>query len=175
VTLASTSATIAGPSVLFQLLVLLHIICAIGGFGAVAYRGLALDLGRRKGQAAAAGVLDVYGQISGVGEALVYGALVFGISAVAAGGNGAVFHRAWLPLAVAVYIAMVGLLHGLVKPAEKRYRSTMLELAQAPAVAPPSSPPQAAELDRLYRRVGAGAGLFNVLLLAALYLMVFRP
>ena len=51
----------------------------------------------------------------------------------------------------------------------------MLELAQTPAMAPPERPPQMAEMDRLYGRIGVGMGAFNVLLLGALYLMVFKP
>ena len=71
-------------SVLFQSFVLLHVICAIGGFGALVHRSFVLDLARRRGDAAAAGVLAVYGQISQVGEVLVYGVLLFG----AGGGRG---------------------------------------------------------------------------------------
>jgi len=162
-------------SVLFQSFVLLHIICAIGGFGALVHRSFVLDLARRRGDAAAAGVLAVYGQISQVGEVLVYGVLVFGLAAVAAGPSGISFSRPWVGAALAIYIVMIGVLHGLVRPAERRYRRTMLELAQAPAMAPPKRPPQLVELDRFYRRIGAGMGIFNVCLIGVLYLMVFRP
>ena len=162
-------------SVLFQSFVLLHIICAIGGFGALVHRSLVLDLARRRGDAAAAGVLAVYGQISQIGEVLVYGVLVFGLAAVAAAPSGISFSKPWVGAALAVYIVMVGVLQGLVRPSERRYRRTMLELAQTPAMPPPKRPPQLAELDRLYRRIGAGMGIFNVCLIGALYLMVFRP
>jgi hypothetical protein len=162
-------------SVLFQSFVLLHIICAIGGFGALVHRSFALDLARRRGDAAAAGVLAVYGQISQVGEVLVYGVLVFGLAAVAAAPSGISFSKPWVGAAIVLYIVMIGVLHGLVRPAERRYRRTMLELAQTPAMAPPKRPPQLAELDRLYRRIGAGMGIFNLTLIGALYLMVFRP
>ena len=73
-----------------------------------------------------------------------------------------------------VFMAMLGVLHGLVRPAERRYRKTMLELAQMPAMAPPKRPPQLAEMDRLYRRIG-GHGRVQPVLLGALYLMVFKP
>jgi hypothetical protein len=162
-------------SVLFQSFVLLHIICAVGGFGALVHRSLVLDLARRRGDAAAAGVLAVYGQISQIGEVLVYGVLVFGLAAVAAAPSGISFSRPWVGAAIVVYVVMVGVLQGLVRPAERRYRRTMLELAQMPAVAPPKRPPQLGELDGLYRRVGVGMGIFNVCLIGALYLMVFRP
>ena len=160
---------------LFHVLVLLHIVCVVAGPGALMYRAFVLDLARRRGDAAAAGVLAVYGQISQVGEALLYGAGIFGVAAAADGGDHSYFHKAWVMAALAILVAMVGALHGLVRPAERRYRRAMLELAQAPAMKPPGRPPQRAEMDSLYRRIGAGMGVFNLLLLGALYLMVFKP
>jgi hypothetical protein len=165
----------AGPSVLYDLFVLLHLVCVVGGFGGIVYRAFALEAARRRGEAATAGILDVYGQVSVIAEVLIYGVLVFGAAAVATDHGNAIFHRPWLPVAVGVYLVMVGVLHGMVRPSEKRYRAVLLDLAQAPPVAPPARPPHLAELDRVYRRLGAGMGLFNVLLLAALYLMVFKP
>jgi hypothetical protein len=172
---ALVAAATGAPGVGFQILLLLHVICAVGGFGGVIYRAFALDSARRKGEAATAGVLAVYGQVSSVAEVLIYGALVFGAGAVAADHGNPSFHKPWVPIAVGCYVVMVGVLHGMVRPSERRYRATLLELAQAPAVAPPGRPPQLAELDRLYRRLGAGMGIFNVVLVAALYLMVFKP
>ena len=163
------------PGWAFHLLVLLHVICVVGGFGPMVYRSVALDLGRRRGDAAAAGSLAVYGQISGLGEALVYLAGVFGLAAVAAGRTSVSFSKPWVGAAIAVYVVMVGVLHGLVRPAEKKYRATLLALAQEEPVPPPNRPPQVQVLESLNRRVAAGMGVFNVLLLAALYLMVFQP
>ena len=113
--------------------------------------------------------------VAQVGEVLLYGAGVFGVVAAATGGSRTSFARPWVSAALVVFVVMVGLLHGLVRPAERRYRAAMLELAQAPAMAPPARPPQLAELDRLYRRIGVGMGLFNILLLGVIYLMVFKP
>jgi hypothetical protein len=159
----------------YNIFVLLHVICAVGGFGALIYRGWVLDLARRRGEAVSAGVLAVYGQVSQVGEVLIYGLVIFGIAAIAVSGDNSLFKKPWVISALVVFVAMVAVLHGLVRPAERRYREAMLELAQTPALAPPQRPPQMAEMDRLYRRIGAGMGAFNVLLLGALYLMVFKP
>ncbi len=128
------------PGWAFHLLVLLHVICVVGGFGPMVYRSVALDLGRRRGDAAAAGSLAVYGQISGLGEALVYLAGVFGLAAVAAGRTSVSFSKPWVGAAIAVYVVMVGVLHGLVRPAEKKYRATLLALAQEEPVPPPNRP-----------------------------------
>jgi hypothetical protein len=159
----------------FHLLVLLHIVCAVGGFGALAYRAFALDLARRRGDAAAAGVLAVYGQISQVAEVLVYGVGVFGIAAIAVSGDHAYFNKPWVVIALIIFVVMIGLLHGLVRPAERRYRAVMLKLAQSPGTPPPARPPEIAQLEGLQRRIGAGMGIFNICLLGALYLMVFKP
>jgi hypothetical protein len=173
-----TLADLADPhpsGVGYQIFVLLHIICAVGGFGALIYRAWVLDLARRRGEAASAGVLAVYGQISQVGEVLIYGLVIFGFAAIAISGDHSLFKQAWVVSALIVYVVMLGVLHGVVRPAERRYRRAMLQLAQTPAMAPPGRPPQMAEMDRLYRRIGAGMGAFNVLLIGALYLMVFKP
>jgi hypothetical protein len=159
----------------FNVFVLLHIICAVGGFGALLYRGWVLDLARKRGPAASAGVLAVYGQVCQVGEVLIYGLVVFGIAAIAVSGDHALFNQPWVIAALVVFVAMLAVLHGLVRPAERRYRRAMLELAEAPAMAPPKRPPQMAEMDQLYRRIGIGMGGFNLLLLGGLYLMVFKP
>jgi Na+-transporting methylmalonyl-CoA/oxaloacetate decarboxylase gamma subunit len=168
-------AAAGNDGVAFNLLVLLHIVCAVGGFGALIYRGWVLDLARRKGAPAAAGVLSVYGQVSQVAEVLIYGLLIFGVAAIAVNGNHTLFRKPWVVAAFIVYVGMLAILHAIVRPAERRYRRAMLELAQTPAMAPPARPPQLAQMDRLYSRVAIGMGIFNVLLLAALYLMVFKP
>jgi len=171
----TTVVAVTGPDGLYKFCVLFHVICVVGGFGAIVYRSFVLDLARRRGYAAAAGALAVFGQVAQVGEFLLYGAGVFGVLAAATGGSQTSFARPWVSAALGVFVLMVGALHGLVRPAERRYRAALLELAQTPAMAPPARPPQLAELDRLYRRIGAGMGVFNVLLLGALYLMVFKP
>ena len=165
------------PGWAYNLLVLLHIICAVGGFGAMMYRGFVLDLARRRGNAGAAeaGVIVVYGQISQFAEILIYGVVVFGVAAIGESGRPTEFHHAWVIAALVVYFIMVGVLHGMVRPAERAYRRTVLELAQVPPVTPPARPPQLARLDNLHRRISGGTGLINVLLLGVLYLMVFQP
>jgi hypothetical protein len=167
----------AGTGWAYHLLVLLHIICAIGGFGAVMYRGFSLDLARRQGSAGAAeaGVLAVQGQVSQFAEILIYGVVVFGVAAIGESGHSSEFSKAWVIAGLVVYFVMLGVLHGMVRPAERSYRSTLLELAQVSPMKPPARPPQFAQLDSLRRRISAGTGLFNVLLIGALYLMVFKP
>jgi uncharacterized membrane protein len=162
-------------STTFHVLVFLHVVCVVGGFGGLIYNGLGLDLARRRGAATTAGVLTVNTQISQLAEALIYGAFLTGIGAVAASGHAFSFSDGWVSAAMAIFVVMVGVRHGLIRPAERRFKANLLELASAPAVAPPNRPPQMDLLDQLQRRISVGWGVFNLLLLVALYLMVFRP
>jgi hypothetical protein len=172
VALAAASAPVGW---LYDLMVLFHVTCAIGAFGALSYRGLVLSLARQRGDAAQAGVLSVYGQVSQVGELLLYGVAVSGVAAIAAAGHSSYFRRPWVAAALAVFVAMVAILHGALRPAERRYRALLLELAKMPGTPPPRRPPQLAQLEGLTKRIGAATGAFNLLLLGALYLMVYKP
>ena len=68
--------TVGGVGNGFQLLLTLHLLCVIGGFGYLGYTGFTLLVGRRRG--AAVGTLEVTLQVSVLAELLVYGALMLG-------------------------------------------------------------------------------------------------
>lgn len=157
----------------FKVLVGLHLVCVIGGFGLLAYGGLYLSLARRRGPDAA-GLMEVNRLVSALAELLVYGAVLFGLAAVGASGRAYRFTQLWVWLAFALYVADVGVLHGLIKPTQRQYASTMAELATTPET-PSVRPPQVARLDELERRIGLGWGAFNVVVLAVVFLMVFKP
>jgi hypothetical protein len=155
----------------YEILLTLHLLCAIGGFGYLAYSGLALQLGRRRG--AAIGTLEVLSQISGLAELLVYGAFVFGVAAVGSSHSWS-FSQAWVIAALALYLAALGVLHGMIRPARKEY--TALAAALVAKEAPsPGPPPEVDRIASLERRIVRGWGIFNVVVVAVVVLMVVRP
>lgn len=158
----------------FRIFLFLHLVCVVGGFGALAYNGLYLTLGRRQ-KVGAGPVLAANKQVSSLGELLVYGAALFGIAAAGSSHNTDKFSQAWLIAALAIYVVMLGILHGWIRPRRRRYDNVTEALAAATRTAPQAQAPDVAELARLDRQIGAGWGVFNILVLAALYLMVFRP
>ena len=157
----------------YKVFVLFHLICVIGGFGALAYNGLYLNLSRRQGTAAPA-VLDINRQVSGLAELLVYGVFIFGIAAVGASHSHFKFSQAWVYTAVVLYLVEIGILHGMIRPAQKRRQAVVAELQEAPAAAG-TRPPGVARLDAIDRRISAGWGMFNLIVIAVVYLMVFKP
>ncbi len=160
----------------FKILVLLHILCVIGGFGAVAYNALYLSLAQRRPGGGTGAVIDVNTLVSGFAELLIYAALLFGIGAVAASRSTIKFSDAWVSAAFAVYLVDVGILHGWIKRYQREYSSvvTRLESGAAGAEGGPVEV-EVAQLKHLERRISLGWGVFNLLVVAAVYLMVFKP
>ncbi|HUE59675.1 MAG TPA: hypothetical protein VMO88_08855 [Acidimicrobiales bacterium] len=157
----------------YNVLVMLHLLCVIGGFGAVAYNALYVSIAQRRPQGGAGAVLEVNGLVSSLAELLIYAALLFGIGAVAASHSTVKFSQAWVSAAFGVYIAAVGVLHGWVRRNQRDYTAVVRKLESG---AEPSTQQQdLALLQRLEKRVGFGWGVFNVLVIAAVYLMVFKP
>ena len=157
----------------YNVLVMLHLLCVIGGFGAVAYNALYVSIAQRRPQGGAGAVLEVNALVSSLAELLIYAALLFGIGAVAASHSTVKFSQAWVSAAFGVYIAAVGVLHGWVRRNQRDYTAVVRKLESG---AEPSTQQQdLALLQRLEKRVGFGWGVFNVLVIAAVYLMVFKP
>jgi hypothetical protein len=158
----------------YQVLVMLHLLCVIGGFGAVAYNGLYVTLARRRASGGGA-VLEVNMVVSGLAELLIYAALLFGVGAVAASHSTVKFSNGWVSGAFAVYLVDIGILHGWIRPQQRRYAVTATALEAAAPSAGGAAPPEVALLTRLERRVALGWAVFNVLVVVAVYFMVFKP
>ncbi len=161
-------------SVGFQILVLLHILCVIGGFGAVAYNALYMSLAQRRPGGGTAAVIEVNTLVSGFAELLIYAALLFGVGAVTASRSTIKFSDAWVSAAFAVYLVDVGVLHGWIKRYQRQYAATVSRL-ETPGADTGSVEVDLAQLKQLERRVSLGWGAFNLLVVAAVYLMVFKP
>jgi uncharacterized membrane protein len=159
----------------YQILVMLHLLCVVGGFGAVAYNGLYISLAqRRPGAVGSSAIVEVNTLISGLAELLIYGALVFGVGAVTASNSQVKFSQAWVSAAFGIYLVDIGILHGWIRRSQRRYAAVLHEVEFANPAAG-TRPSQVAELEALEKRVALGWGAFNLLVVLAVYLMVFKP
>jgi uncharacterized membrane protein len=156
----------------FHVLVFLHLVCVIGGFGFLAYNGVFLNLLRRRG-AVVPGAIEANRDISQLAELLIVGAFLFGIGAVGESAH-YTLGQAWVATSIALWVIDLGILHGLIRPRQRRYTEVAAGLVAAPVVQG-STPPQVAELQRLERAVAVGWALFNVVAVAVIFLMVFKP
>jgi hypothetical protein len=151
----------------FNLLVLLHVLCVIGGFGALAYNALYASLATRRASGGAGAVLEVNTMVSGLAELLIYAAFLFGIAAVGASHKTIKFSDAWVAAAFAVYLVDIAILHGFIRPQRRAYESAVRVLEAG------SGDPHL--VKQLEKRVSLGWGLFNLLVVGVVYLMVFQP
>lgn len=158
----------------FDVLVLFHVICVVGGFGGLAYNALYMSLAQRRRAGGTSAVLEVNRMVSGLAEALVYAAVLFGVGAVGASHKHIGFGDAWVSAALAVAVVAIGVLHGWIRPNQRRY-SAVVDQLETPAAAGVSRDEEVAALRSYEKRVGLGWGAFNVLVIGALYLMVFQP
>ncbi|MHB1533007.1 MAG: DUF2269 family protein [Acidimicrobiales bacterium] len=146
----------------YHILIVLHLLCVVGGFGGLAYNGLYLLLSRRRPGAAMA--LEVNQTISRLAELLVYGAFVFGVAAVGASHSRWAFSQAWVSVSFALFLVDVGILHGWIRRNQRQY----VTVAAASAG-------DAAGADGFERRISLGWGAFNLIVVVVVVLMVFKP
>ena len=158
----------------FHVLELLHVICVVAGFGGLAFNALYMSLAQRRPKGGTSAVLEVNRMVSGLAEALIYAAILFGIGTVAASHKHIGFGDAWVSAALAVAVVDVGILHGWIRPNQRRYAHVVARL-ETPAAEGVSRDGDVASLHSYEKRVGLGWGAFNVLVIGALYLMTFQP
>jgi len=157
----------------YHILVMLHLLCVIGGFGALAYNALYMSLAQRRPAGGTGAIIEVNALVSGLAELLIYAALLFGIGAVASSHSTVKFSQGWVSAAFGVYIAVIAVLHGWIKRHQRLYAALVARLESG--ADPSNREKDVAELKGLEKRVGFGWGVFNVLVIAAVYLMVFKP
>jgi hypothetical protein len=153
-----------GHPAAYDVLVGLHVVCAVIGFGAVAISGAYGAIGRGAAAPgarpeAAEEVRRYFASGSGL-EYLLLLAPVFGIAAMAVRPGGSRFGDAWAVAGVVIWIVAGGVFTAVVRPAERRIRAAGRDVASVQ--------------DDARRLMWAG-GVSDVLFLVAVFLMVTQP
>jgi uncharacterized membrane protein len=161
----------------YRVVLLLHILTAIIGFGAVflnALYGRAAE--RRKGVEGLA-IAETNYDVSQMAGYFNYAVPVLGILLVLMSDEAYKFSEAWISASFVLYIVGLGLSHGVLRPNVKKMHALMRELvARPPATgAAGGRPPQVDEIEQRARTVGTTSAVLNLLLVVILYLMIWRP
>jgi hypothetical protein len=164
----------------YDFFLLLHILCAIIGFGAVFLNGLyAQEIKKRPGPEGVA-IFEANLRVSKIGEYFIYAVFVLGLVllmlATSPFNDAHVykFSQTWVWLAIVLYIVGLGISHGVLWPSVKKMGNLMREMvAGGPPVGGP--PPQVAQIQELGKKVGAASTGLNVLLIVIIGLMIWKP
>lgn len=163
---------------IYKFVLVLHILCAIVGFGGVMLNGIyAAQAKKRQGPEGLA-VTEANEFVSArVAELFIYAVFVLGLILVAVSDKTWKFDQAWLSASMGLYIVGLGVAHGVLIRGTKRMVVLQRELVEAGPGAGGQSgpPPQAAEIDSLSQRLAIFGAFNNVLVVVILFLMVWKP
>jgi len=159
---------------IFKFLLVLHILTAIAGIGAVMWNGVYGAQAKKRPGPAGRAVAEANYTVSSITEYARYALFVFGILLVLASDKVIKFSTTFVWLSMLLFIIAIGISHAVMFPTSKKMQALMLEVEQGP---PPSGgpPPQVAQMEALGQRLAVGGGVLNVLAVTILFLMIWKP
>jgi uncharacterized membrane protein len=158
----------------YKIVLVLHILCAIVGFGAVFLNGIYGQQAKARRGREGLAISQANLLVSEVGSYFIYAVFVFGILLVLIGDNVFDFGQTWIWLSMLLYIAALVVSLGMLRPTVRRMQVLMEEMiATGPSQAGP--PPQAAEMEVLGKRLGIIGPALDLTMIVILVLMVFKP
>jgi uncharacterized membrane protein len=164
---------------IYKLVLVLHILSAIIGFGAVLLNGIYGQQSRSRRGTEGLAITQANFLVSRIAQYFIYAVFVFGVLLVVLSDKVWAFSDSWIVASIVLYVLGIGLSHGLLIPNVRRIIGLQEELvamgpppAGATAAAPPS---QVVELAERGRRVGAVSTVLQLNLVVILMLMVWGP
>ncbi len=161
----------------YNIVLVLHILCGIVGFGAVFLNGIyGQQAGARKGSEGLA-ISESNRLVSTVGEYFIYAVFLLGVALVLIGDDRWGFGDTWIWLSMVSFLAAIGVSHGMLNPRVRKMLTLQRELVAmgGPPAGAAGPPTQVTELERLGKQVGILGTVLNVVLVLILFFMVFQP
>ena len=158
----------------YKIVLVLHILCAIVGFGAVFLNSIYGQQAKARRGREGLAISQANLLVSEVGTYFIYAVFVFGILLVLIGDNVFDFGQTWIWLSMLLFLASLVVSHGMLLPTVRRMQALMEEMiATGPSQTGP--PPQAAEMEQLGKRIGIIGPALDLTMIVILVLMVFKP
>lgn len=158
----------------YNVLLLLHIVCVIVGFGGVILNGLYAAKAQQLPPEQNLAVMEVNSFVSmKVAEVFIYLVPVFGLGLVGMSDKTYTFGQTWVWLSIVVYVLSLGVSHGGLMPRVKRMLATQRDLVANPPAGPDDS--RIALLQASGKQVGAMSGVLHLALVVILVLMIWKP
>jgi uncharacterized membrane protein len=159
---------------LYKTLLVLHILVAIVGLGAVMLNGLYAAQAQKRPGPGGRAVSEANYFVSNIAEKFIYAIPVFGILLVLDSGKLWKFSQTWVWLSLLVYVIAIGISHSVLIPGHKRINKLLAEMEQGP---PPAGgpPPQVVELQAIGKKMAAAGTTLDLFVVVFLILMIWKP
>src|SRR5437870_3805140 len=105
---------------IYKFLLVLHILSAIVGLGAVMLNGLYAAQTRQRPGPAGRAVLEANAFVSAIATYFIYALAVFGIALIYTSDKAWKFSQTWTWLALLLYLIAVGIAHAVLTPGARR-------------------------------------------------------
>jgi uncharacterized membrane protein len=150
----------------YRIVLALHILAAIVGFGAVLLNGVYASKAKARPGPEGAAIAQANYEVSfGWAQWFIYAILILGFALVGMSDKAIKFSQTWVWLAVVLYVAIIGIVHGVHRPNVRRLNELMRE----------GNPANRAEMERRGRLAEAMGGIMSVLVVVIVFLMVIKP
>ena len=159
----------------YDIVKVLHILCAVVGFGGVLLNGVYAAQARKRPPAEGLAVMEANVFVSNkIAKIAIYLTLVLGFGVVGLSDQQIEFTDLWVMISIILFIASLLVSELLLSPRVKKLVALQREIAEGP---PPQGgpPPQVAQMKALGGQVGAFSGFLHLAFVVILSLMVFQP
>jgi len=156
---------------IYKIVVIVHILCAIIGIGTMALNGVYGTMAKKRPTAEGAAIIDANFAVSMIAEKFIYLLFATGIVTVLVSDGAARFESTWVWLSMVLFVAAIGISHGVTIPSARATKELLAELA-ADASRVAEHGPRLAGLDK---RLAASSVALNLIAVVILVLMVFKP
>jgi uncharacterized membrane protein len=160
----------------YDIVLVLHILCAIIGFGSVMLNAIYGQQAKSRRGREGLAIFQANKLVSTIGRYFIYAVFVLGILLVLLGGKTIDFDQTWIWLSMLLFIGAIGVSHGLLLPRVNRIEALMTTLADGPPPTAGGGPPaEAAQIEAAGKQLGIISMVLDLTMVVILILMVTKP
>jgi len=156
----------------YRVVLVLHILCAIVGFGSVFLATFYYQQARARRGSEGVAIIEAYRLVGTIATYFMAAVLLLGVALVLMSDDAWSFGNTWIVLALIIFVAALGVGGAIVDPLEKRALDLQREIV---AAGEGSATTQVAELAKLDKRMTIFGTALNAAVVVILVLMVFKP
>ncbi len=150
----------------YRIVLALHILAAIVGFGSVLLNGVYASKAKARGGPEGGAIAQANYEVSfGWSQWFIYAIIILGFALVGMSDKLLKFSQTWVWLSIVLYLAIIGILHGVHRPNVRRLNELMRQ----------GNPADRNEMERRGGLAEAMGGVMTVLVVVVVFLMVMKP